>query len=318
MKRHLRYVLACLCLCSGAVCADESNTNAPATTLLSPLRLLIHSYEGLTGKRVEVVDGVDATFVLRQDSAFNRQQCVDLLENLLKDKDIGLYPIASNRLVATWIDPAKHVVGLNATNYVQRLRERRDEMLRDAMLARKAREGSADQYFPPVAFSSDKEQNAIHASAYTNELVNMREPSLYSRRSETNAQIYRFTCLRSLNDPFCIVVEVQSNDTAVITTKFATLQQGGGLGPLKDTKTATLAKPDVQALQNMLRTMDFWTTPSRDPNQQGLDGSSWILEGLDHGRYHVVARWSPEDWTYISRLGRFILKLSGTQVKELY
>jgi hypothetical protein len=44
----------------------------------------------------------------------------------------------------------------------------------------------------------------------------------------------------------------------------------------------------------------------------GVDGSRWILEGVDGGEYHVVDRWSPPDNSY-SQLCKYLFRLGRVE-----
>ncbi len=69
------------------------------------LRQILHRYEELSGKQVEMVDDLDR-FVCQinmdlQDENLTSKQ----MEETLRAENIGLYEITTNRLVATWIEP---------------------------------------------------------------------------------------------------------------------------------------------------------------------------------------------------------------------
>ena len=70
-------------------------------------KMLLLEYEVASGTRVEVVQGVDAVFTIHSEKSLGRAEYLHLLETSLKEQNIGLFSIASNRLVATWIDLSK-------------------------------------------------------------------------------------------------------------------------------------------------------------------------------------------------------------------
>jgi hypothetical protein len=40
--------------------------------------------------------------------------------------------------------------------------------------------------------------------------------------------------------------------------------------------------------------VSFWSLPSHVNDQTGTDGSQWIVEGVNEGKYHIADRWSPD------------------------
>lgn len=61
----------------------------------------------------------------------------------------------------------------------------------------------------------------------------------------------------------------------------------------------------------------LWTLPSTN-DTFGFDGSQWIIEAVDHGAYHLVDRWTPEESSPVGRIGRELLYLSGMRIWCLY
>jgi hypothetical protein len=48
---------------------------------------------------------------------------------------------------------------------------------------------------------------------------------------------------------------------------------------------------------HLLDKANFWDLPVRD-ERFGLDGTTFIIEGVKDGKYQVVKRWSPEQGAY--------------------
>jgi hypothetical protein len=98
------------------------------------LRVVLREYSSITGKTVDVVEGVHAEFRYRSDHPLTKDEYVRVLEDLLREKNIGLFPIGSNRVVATWIDlsqvPASPSPAPRRLSSHQENRERREEILR--------------------------------------------------------------------------------------------------------------------------------------------------------------------------------------------
>lgn len=50
---------------------------------------------------------------------------------------------------------------------------------------------------------------------------------------------------------------------------------------------------EFKAFRTLLRASSFWSLPTEDWQSGGLDGSSWVLEGVRDGKYHRVERSNP-------------------------
>jgi hypothetical protein len=59
--------------------------------------------------------------------------------------------------------------------------------------------------------------------------------------------------------------------------------------------------------------------PKESTKQGGTDGSQWIIEGVENGRYRVDDRWSP-DAGPIRELGLGMIDLAGLRIpkEEIY
>jgi hypothetical protein len=135
MRMHAP-VLAVLTLATTAVVAEEPQTVVRFAD--APLRSVLDHYAETTGKRVEIVQGVSAFVTLQTKQPVTAEQYSRLLEAKLKESNIGLFTIATNRIVATWIDarakPATDTAPSHGrrvpTSYRELLEKRRAERQR--------------------------------------------------------------------------------------------------------------------------------------------------------------------------------------------
>jgi hypothetical protein len=74
----------------------------------APLRVVLDHYAELSGKSVEVVKGVDAKVTMSSEEPILESEMLKVIEDKLRDLDIGLYPITDDRLVAAWINPPQN------------------------------------------------------------------------------------------------------------------------------------------------------------------------------------------------------------------
>jgi hypothetical protein len=144
LKRYapLMLLLACAA-CATTVPAQEKANHARGASMkfqrASP-GILLNDYAEKTGKCLELVQGLDTrtgNISLRSEEPLTMQQYLAAIENKLKEHNIGIYPLGSNRLVAAWIDPSKapkittqaaDMRSKGVTSYLERMRARRAEL----------------------------------------------------------------------------------------------------------------------------------------------------------------------------------------------
>lgn len=155
---------------------------------------------------------------------------------------------------------------------------------------------------------------------FSGQLKAMQEPSLLSAAMDHSAEAFRFFWLRSFHHPVAVRVDVRADGSATVTTKVADGAGGYQPGKLITNETRTLAKPETEKLLSTIRSLDFWSLPTPEPKTAELDGAEWSIEGVSHGRYHIVTRWSPQHGP-IRSLGRvFLFDLARLRIpkSEIY
>ena len=119
------------------------------------------------------------------------------------------------------------------------------------------------------------------------------EPSLYSLRKNLTAESYRFLWLRTFHHPIAIRLDLNSDGTSNLIVKVASGAGGYSPGVLREQRSQMVGMKQTQAFLKRIGELRFWNTPSRVSDEEGADGSQWIIEGLHAGRYHVLDRSSP-------------------------
>lgn len=163
---------------------------------------------------------------------------------------------------------------------------------------------SAQFYFPDNFDSFTNE-------CYSRYLFAMREPILFSddRQSDT----YRFVWLRTFHHPISIRIEKQQN-IYLLTWKLCTGQGGYDPGRLTVAKQKQIDEITWENFKTLLNQADFWNMDT-EIKTPGLDGSQWILEGKEAGKYHVVDRWTPENGAYY-QCCNFLIELTDLTFNE--
>jgi hypothetical protein len=144
------------------------------------------------------------------------------------------------------------------------------------------------------------------------------EPLLPAYAAEKTNHMYRFTCLRSFNEPFCVVLTVTPDGSGSYVRKMATgVDRRAEVLKAKTEGNLTASQVDV-----FLKVVDrerFWTLDKTDPpDKVGFDGSTWIVEAVRDGQYHIVNRWSPGDETPVGIIGRSLLDVTESNIEHLY
>jgi hypothetical protein len=148
-------------------------------------------------------------------------------------------------------------------------------------------------------------------SWYSHMLFALKEPVLKDYKGDK--EVYRFTWLRSFNHPAVIRLEKQGG----IVRLFSKVSDGaGGYEPGKiifDT-TLNLTQKQIDTVNLKLDTAKFWTFQTETRDENGADGSDWIIEVYKEYTYHMVVRWTPEKGTAFRRIGEYLLSIS--QIKN--
>jgi hypothetical protein len=162
------------------------------------------------------------------------------------------------------------------------------------------------RYFPEKTFAHDARMDQFVSHWYSGQLEALQEPSLFEKSKRTAETSYRFLWLRTFHHPIAIRVDMQNDGTAILTTKVASGAGGYNPGKLVTNKTRPLTKSELSTITSRIETSNFWTIPSYSRDQGGADGSEWVIEIAEHGKYHLVSEWTPKDGT-IHELGEVFL-----------
>jgi len=166
-------------------------------------------------------------------------------------------------------------------------------------------------YFPPKVFADLKHSRYMDGKLqegwFGAQLSGLREPPLIGR-SQQDEPVYRFTLLPSFGHPVAVRVSIHQDGAATVVTRVG--KGAGGYAPkgLLSDHSAEMAAASVQALQNAVALSKFWELPTEPNKQSGTDGTEWLFEAAESGRYHVVDRWEGAD---LRKLGLFFLNDVG-------
>ena len=154
-------------------------------------------------------------------------------------------------------------------------------------------------YFPNLAFSQWQDSHNFTVDWYGKHLRSMREPSLSSGLlTQTNSVTWRLMCLPNFAEPICYRIHVADSDGSYVVVKRTDGKGGYDTGKVILNQGKTISPDAFQELQRLLKDLTFWTLPVEGPKEIAtLDGTAYVLEVADHGRYHVITRTSPGSLT---------------------
>lgn len=151
---------------------------------------------------------------------------------------------------------------------------------------------------------------------YSNKLYKSREPVLYNGWFEH--EIYRFTWLRSFDEPVVIRIE-NKEDSIRLFVKMLDYDDFYVSNEIILNDTIVLNASQWTEFTEKLKKIDFW---SIDPIENthgaiGTDGAQWILEGLKDGEYHMVDRWNGKN--KVTGEGcLYLIQISGLEIENIY
>lgn len=174
---------------------------------------------------------------------------------------------------------------------------------------------SATFYFKTKANWQDTTRDALDTfvnSWYSHMLFALKEPVLKDYKGEK--EVYRFTWLRTFNHPTVVRLEKQG-DTVRLFSKVSDGAGGYEPGKIIFDTTLNLSQKQIDTTNHKLEAANFWTLQTEAREENGLDGSEWIIEVYKDGKYHMAVRWTPEKGTTFRRIGEYLLSISQIKMK---
>jgi len=153
-------------------------------------------------------------------------------------------------------------------------------------------------FFPDGTFYDDSKRNAEYSKWTVSHLNALQEPSLFALSNDSKVQCYRLLLLPSFKKPMAVRLTLKRDNTGTLDVKITNGQWGYEPGQLIESKTINIYQKQVTNFLQLLDKANFWHLPARD-ERFGLDGTTWIIEGVKDGKYQVEKRWSPEEGAYL-------------------
>lgn len=130
--------------------------------------------------------------------------------------------------------------------------------------------------------------------------------------------VYRLTWLPSFHAPAVIRITWDGKTGRITAYEFESV--GDSVYSPKPPQIKSIDTSVWRAFDEHLNSLRFWSSETLDTDRHimGLDGATWILEGVHEGKYRVVERWDPEP--PLAALSRLMMTSAGmsTETLELY
>ncbi len=144
-------------------------------------------------------------------------------------------------------------------------------------------------------------------------MTKIEEPKM----NEIEKESYRLMIYNSLGESSKIYRIVKNwNSYKIIYKEFGKEEPENRNNKLLINRETNLSKKGWTDFQMLLQETGFWSLPVTI-DRNGLDGTSWVLEGMNPNgnectdrEYHVVARWQPLDTMKVMELNNKLIELS--------
>jgi hypothetical protein len=162
-----------------------------------------------------------------------------------------------------------------------------------------------DSFFPKGSLDTRPDLDKFTAEWFSSYLERMEEPPLYPP-SAALSMTFRLLCLPTWDHPSVVRIEAYGT-TWRLLGKQTNGDGGFEAGRIDRRERRLLTQEEANRVAGILPYLRFWELPAFTEDD-GCDGTTWVLEGVNRGRYHVVHRWMPE-WG--DTFGEFCLMLLG-------
>ena len=170
-----------------------------------------------------------------------------------------------------------------------------------------------EDFFPRKVFS-DKIIDDIRVRIWCERgLRSLHETSIYSQRHNDSNKIFRFVRIFSGScSSTTIRLEINPAGTAE-----AYLKQTNFKRRLNLSAKRTLTPEILDMFLECIREENFWTVSSTVQYPQETSPIIWIVEGLDRGKYHIIAATEEQEGP-VKRIGLCFYELFGIDFEKMF
>lgn len=166
------------------------------------------------------------------------------------------------------------------------------------------------RFFPAGSLDPRSELHRMRAEYYADALERLGEPPLQPGNRDWPL-VVRLLCLPTWS-PACSVLAERSGLTwRLIARELDGAESGFDLGELAHREERLLTTADAARVEEMWAYLDFWSLDLRTDGDDVLDGTTYVIEAADQGRYHVVPRDDPEWGDTFGEFADLLVRLAG-------
>ena len=172
-------------------------------------------------------------------------------------------------------------------------------------------------YFPPQTFTSRGANFRIFW--FSRDLYAMEEKPLWPPSSSPHTT-YRFTYLGAFGGKKVVTLTASTDDKASVRIKVMHASHDA----METDNTLTVEPDKIANFSTALAKVDFWNMQPEESEIGSTlrsDGAEWMLEGVQNGEYHIVARWCPATQSHspqslaFADAARLLLEFAGYKNK---
>lgn len=154
--------------------------------------------------------------------------------------------------------------------------------------------------------------DTLHLEWFSEQLFALNEPLLFN--NETNKETYRFTWLRTFDNPISLRIEKEESEIWIYTKVGS---GAGGYPPetIKSNRKKKVSISEWEEFIGLLNEHDFWNSINHG-SIPGTDGSQWIFEGSTSKKYSVINKSSVREGSALYEIGLFLIDLSNVRVRK--
>lgn len=150
---------------------------------------------------------------------------------------------------------------------------------------------------------------------YEKQLKALEENRLYLMK--TDKEIFRFTWLRTFNNPVSIRIEKEGDNYFIIKT-LTTGKGGYEPGNLKDYVKKRITKPEWDKFISLQNKIKEWGNYYNSEMKISMDGAEWIYEYKTPNSYKIIKETSPDKESEFAAIGLYLIKLCVLENETIY
>lgn len=168
----------------------------------------------------------------------------------------------------------------------------------------------ARDYFPARGLDPRPDLHSFLAEWYGGALARLHEQPLYPANAEQPRLVVRLLCLPTWSRACSVRVEASGCFFGLEGRELDGEEAGFELGQLARRQARTLSGTETARFTASWEQLRFWSLAASRDNDV-LDGTTYVLEAAERGRYHV-AQWNDFEWgDPFGELSDLLFRLAG-------